>query len=397
MEAKEVYRIVMGSRSWRDHHVRVVKGKLSRFGLTGSQKGFVIANYARLPNLPDHVRFRFIQLVHNAAPTGRRLRHLSRAHLGSDAPCFLCGDDQGNADSCEHLFLDCPVVGEAFDRATVDLDVPYGDRGWPFFLLAGSSGTRVRDLVFAVCFVATVLNYRMDVKGEGEDASPTAGGVIQGLRDTLRGLDRHIDARHNPIYIPGTPDYDKARQRSRHSRRKTQAKGKALTLIQDHHGDAIYYTDGSADPNPGPCGAGVFLDRQGKGDNVLVSAPCGQGSNNVGEMRALAIALSSIRHLDIKRALVLSDSLLAINFAKGKFQPKKDKELAGFLRRSYFGTKEFCDITLEWVPGHMGVQGNEIADELAGRAAKNSQDYDLLFDEDTDTQTFADFWVHTRF
>ena len=394
MEARDVYKVLMGSVYWRDHHTKVVKRKLDRFGLDEAQKEATIANYARLPNLPDYIRFRFMQLVHNAAPTGRRLKPLTRAHVGPNTPCFLCGNNQEEVDSCEHLFLDCPVVGEAFDRAAISLDVPYRRRGWGFFLLADLADADVRDLVFSVCFGATVLNYRANLKGEGEDAEPTAGGIIQGLRDTLKTLDRHIAAKHNPLYIPGTIDYTKAQQR--HSRRKTQAKAKALALIQDHSDDTIIYTDGSADPNPGPCGAGVFIDRQGRGSDILISAPCGHGSNNIGEMRALAIALHSIRHLDLKRVLILSDSLLAINFAKGKFQAKKDKTLANYLRKTYFAIKEKCKLTLEWVPGHMGVQGNEFADDLAGKAAKNSTDYDLLFDDNTDIQTFTDYWVNSH-
>ena len=111
-------------------------------------------------------------------------------------------------------------------------------------------------------------------------------------------------------------------------------------------------------------------------------------------MRALAIALHSVRHLDIGRALILSDSLLAINFAKGKFQAKKDRTIADYLRKTYYDIKGLCDLTLEWVPGHMGVRGNEFADDLAGRAAKNSSDYDIFFDDSTDIQTFVDFWVN---
>ena len=394
MEAKEVYKVLMGSSFWRDHHIGRIKFRLERFGLSDGQKETTITNYARLPNLPDHIRFRFMQLVHNAAPTGRRLRSLSRAHIGANTSCFLCRDSQEGADSIEHLLLDCPIVDAAFTQAAIDFNVPYRNKDWAFFLLADSTYAEVRDLVFSVCFGAAVVDFRANLKGEGGDANPSPGGIIQGLRDTLRRLDRHIAAKHNPLYIPGTPNYDKAQRR--HNRRKTQAKAKALTLIQDHSDDTIIYTDGSADPNPGPCGAGVYIDRQGRGENVLVSAPCGLGSNNVGELRALAIALHSIRHLDIRRALILSDSLLAINFAKGRFQAKKDRDLADFLRKTYFDIKRRHDITLEWVPGHMGVQGNEIADDLAGRAAKNSQDYDLLFDEDTGIQTFVDYWVNTR-
>ena len=87
---------------------------------------------------------------------------------------------------------------------------------------------------------------------------------------------------------------------------------------------------------------------------------------------------------------------MAINFAKGKFLAKKDKVLADYLRRTYFDVRGHCDLTLEWVPGHTGVQGNELADDLAGRAAKNSTDYDLLFGDDTDIQTFSDYWVRSH-
>ena len=56
---------------------------------------------------------------------------------------------------------------------------------------------------------------------------------------------------------------------------------------------AVYYTDGSASPNPGPCGAGFFRP-EGPLAECSAATSLGRGTNNIGELYAMGMALKCI-------------------------------------------------------------------------------------------------------
>ena len=85
------------------------------------------------------------------------------------------------------------------------------------------------------------------------------------------------------------------------------------------------YTDGSAIPNPGPCGAGgVLIDSTEK---VLwtLSEYLGDGTNNVGELTAILRGLQRFSELDLdgETLEIFSDSELSVTLVNGTKQTKK--------------------------------------------------------------------------
>ena len=68
------------------------------------------------------------------------------------------------------------------------------------------------------------------------------------------------------------------------------------------------------------------------------------------------------------KLLLLSDSKFAINIALGNHRPRKAKGLSRAVMSAFLSLRKKHDVTLDWVPGHEGILGNEVADKLAGQA-----------------------------
>jgi ribonuclease HI len=92
-----------------------------------------------------------------------------------------------------------------------------------------------------------------------------------------------------------------------------------------------------------------------------------EGTNNVAELQG---AIAGLRHV-VERGLhegnlveLVSDSEYVLGVASGKFDPQKNLELAGEIRKLAIETK--C--RTRWVRGHSGESFNEKCDELAKMA-----------------------------
>ena len=142
-----------------------------------------------------------------------------------------------------------------------------------------------------------------------------------------------------------------------------------------------YFTDGSAIPNPGPSGAGIWITTSafnGAPSEAFISASLGHGDNNLGEMSAILIALFVTRAImrcfpDIAHAF-FSDSLGCICYLSGKWPSPTDIVLARSTRKLY--RKVNPSPPLYWIRGHSNIVGNEHADQSAkvGTSLNNQGD-----------------------
>lgn len=131
----------------------------------------------------------------------------------------------------------------------------------------------------------------------------------------------------------------------------------------------IYYTDGSASPNPGPGGFAVIKDLQ---PHILGSED-GQTTNIRMEGRALIAAMKDSAGQDCQ---IYTDSEFWINVItkwapgwrdkgwKKKSGPIKNLDLVQEALEAY----EASQAKLTWVRGHEGDEGNELADVWANKA-----------------------------
>ena len=137
------------------------------------------------------------------------------------------------------------------------------------------------------------------------------------------------------------------------------------------------YTDGSANPNPGPAGYG-FCGTDSIGNKYIGRGPITtQGTNNIAELLAVAFGILQIRKNvpTLNKLKILSDSKYVLdnlkyvkgwkdnNFFKSDGQPVANKDIWIFLTKTIDDAKlAGISISFEWVRGHNGTEGNEIAD-----------------------------------
>lgn len=135
----------------------------------------------------------------------------------------------------------------------------------------------------------------------------------------------------------------------------------------------IYYTDGSASPNPGPGGFSVISD--GK-PVALGGEPSGKETTNI-RMEGYAI-MAALTHANGAECQIYTDSEFWINVITKwslSWEANGWKKKGGEIKNLDI-VQEVCPLyrksnaTLIWVRGHMGDEGNEMADEWANKARK---------------------------
>lgn len=136
----------------------------------------------------------------------------------------------------------------------------------------------------------------------------------------------------------------------------------------------LAFTDGGCRGNPGPAGAGAVV-KLPDGTVYEASAHLGRGTNNIGELSAIALAISLLDEAGVPAdapVAVFSDSTYARGVLTQNWKAKANPELITAVKAAL---KVRPGVRLHWVAGHVGVAGNERADELAnlGVAGKNTR------------------------
>ncbi len=128
------------------------------------------------------------------------------------------------------------------------------------------------------------------------------------------------------------------------------------------------YTDGSASPNPGPGGFSVI-----EGGKPVVLGSEKTSTNIRMEGKAL---LAALEYLEGDEAEIYTDSEFWINVIT-KWAPswekrgwtKKGGEIKNLdIVKELYAAYHLGQANLLWVRGHIGEEGNELADEWANRA-----------------------------
>ncbi|MFU8806193.1 MAG: ribonuclease HI [Bradymonadaceae bacterium] len=119
------------------------------------------------------------------------------------------------------------------------------------------------------------------------------------------------------------------------------------------------YTDGACSGNPGPCGLGALLRRGDEYEEI--SQYLGTGTNNIGELMAIRVALEHIKDKSLPVRLY-TDSTYCIGVLTKGWKAKANQELIAETKELI---KEFDDLRFFKVKGHSGHPLNERADHLA--------------------------------
>jgi len=162
----------------------------------------------------------------------------------------------------------------------------------------------------------------------------------------------------------------------------------------DEQPTVTIYTDGAAEPNPGPGGYGVVL-LFGKHRKEL-SAGYRLTTNNRMELLAVIAGLEALTRPC--KVTVCSDSKYVVdsvengsalrwrsnNWFRTRTQQAKNPDLW----QRFLAACEKHSVKLEWIPGHQGIAENERCDQLAVDAARSDE---LLVDSGYELPTDASF------
>lgn len=147
--------------------------------------------------------------------------------------------------------------------------------------------------------------------------------------------------------------------------------------IAELDSDTFIYTDGGCEPNPGEAGSGVAIYRDGQIDELWFGLYNPNGTNNTAELNALHQALLIAKsEIAAKRSVtILCDSKYSIQsvtqWAAG-WEKKgwtrrsgeiKNLDLIKDLHSEYQSIKD--QVAVLHVNGHVGVEGNELADRMS--------------------------------
>ena len=136
----------------------------------------------------------------------------------------------------------------------------------------------------------------------------------------------------------------------------------------------IFYTDGSASPNPGPGGYAVIEN----GKPIALGSEDGETTNIRMEGKALVHALKLAGKDNVS---IYTDSEFWINVIT-KWAPdweaKGWKKAGGAIKnldivQEVYALYNDSHAVLTWVRGHEGDEGNELADEWANKARKGTR------------------------
>jgi ribonuclease HI len=128
----------------------------------------------------------------------------------------------------------------------------------------------------------------------------------------------------------------------------------------------MLYTDGSASPNPGPCGAGAVLLNADEEVQWCLSEYLGKGTNNIGELTAILRGCIRACELGIESMTVYTDSELSVKILNGIAKAKK-QHLMDIVENIKANTTDM-KIEYVWVKGHADNKWNNFADKLANDA-----------------------------
>jgi ribonuclease HI len=152
-----------------------------------------------------------------------------------------------------------------------------------------------------------------------------------------------------------------------------------------HQFDVSIYCDGACEPNPGNAGSGIVVYRSGKLAELWYGLYHPMGTNNTAELNALCHALR-MAEAEIKAGRtveVCSDSAYSLNCIrtwapgwerKGWTKPGGEIKNLQIIRDCYAIYRRIKEqLTLTHVAGHVGTEGNELADRMAMLAVQTKE------------------------
>ena len=146
----------------------------------------------------------------------------------------------------------------------------------------------------------------------------------------------------------------------------------ASELLASFHRDAVVcFTDGACRGNPGPAGAGAVV-KLTDGRTLERHKALGRGTNNIGELQAIGLALDLLDEGQVDgdaRIEILTDSKYVHGLLQLGWKGKANRDIISRIKSRM---RDFPNVRIHWIAGHVGIPENERADELANRGVTES-------------------------
>lgn len=126
--------------------------------------------------------------------------------------------------------------------------------------------------------------------------------------------------------------------------------------------------DGAARGNPGPAGAGVYIEEDGGLPAEEHFEALGHTTNNVAEYRALLLALQCAHKRGASNVAISSDSLLLVQQVLGRYKVKAE-HLKPLVHQAQGLARQFERFAIRHIPREQ----NRKADRLANLGADASE------------------------
>lgn len=220
-------------------------------------------------------------------------------------------------------------------------------------------------------------------------------GIFTDWPTCKKQIDRFAGAKYKsfPTLLEAEAAFDgnvAAAGRAPVKKSSTSAKTSSVQTVKTYTGDEIaqleidtkIYTDGGCEPNPGEAGSGVAVYRGNLLSELWYGLYNSYGTNNTAELNALNQAMIMAKN-EIEQGAsvaIFCDSKYsiqcitqwAVNWEKNGWKKKggeiKNLELIKQMFALYLLIKD--KVKILHVNGHVGVEGNELADRMSIHAIK---------------------------
>ena len=327
--------------------------------------------------LPAHIWHYQIRLTYNALPFDIRIQKIfnfkpSTTNPNLPFPCHLCGE---GADSLAHVYGDCRVAVKI--KTNLKLTAP-------------PIRSPIEELQH------WLLGFKRNPRNDDNIKTIVAGWAIwcesrkrcfDTPEEAIEIIEDRISEVLNDILVTNKKEKKKINKEKTKINRETNFRKIDRLLSSLPTTSTIIFTDGSARPNPGPCGAGAFIIAPTPTHNnhhlpsnkhYALTAALGMGTNNKAELWAIGMAITAVMELRSAKSTpdgevhLFVDSKYAIQAAEGTILVSQDLSLTRLVRRLVKNLRRDVAVTFHWVKGHNGIDGNERADLLAEKGMRIS-------------------------